>query len=432
MATPTLAEVKAQWNAAVDILESNRAYFDGTMVADLDTMEQALEGDYTPLGLAQWGADVRGLASSMVSRQSARQALIPCVREYGKLIQSDLRNPDAIFQDICRYMRANSLTVNSRGITYNSFSAGGGNTGDGTWQRLTVDEYGDNLEAVTIELKTIRCVQDGNLGANRHEEAFDLYGVEGPKDWLDIANAGTGRRLRNVRAVHAGSGSWGSRLVNSSFTNYTSGGTVTTLYRGWTIHGSTSNFGTDTTNYYRGHPGDGDAPRSLIFTGNDKITQKLSVSGTRLRRDIPMYCRVMYNRQVGSGDGTLTLRCGSASANVSLVAQTGWNELKIAVGTSCWPANFYEDEIDIEIELSSNTTGSVRVQDVIFAPWTFWDGAWVIGIGGAVPFVLEDVFTSTDSGGTAASAKVQYYNWLAGFGYMPSVANGSETWSDPS
>lgn len=431
MASPALSEIQSQWQKTVDILETERAHFDGTLVADIDTLQQAYEGDYTPQGLEAWVRDVRGFASSIVHRNSARKAMIPLVYEMGKLIGSPYRDPRLIWSDIYDYYHANSLAVKSRSISYDT-PAAGSNTGNGTVQRLTVDENGYNLEAEFIELKTLECIRDQVTGANRHAEIFRLYGVEPAIDGLDLANAGSGRVSGGFYAKHAGSGEGGSLLLNSSFTTYVSGGSVTTLYRGWTIAGSTSNIGTDTTNYYRGHPGDGDAPRSIVFNDNETITQKLSVSGRRIDPTKPYYLRVMFNRAVGSCDGTLTIALGSVTANVVLSAQTGWNELKIAIGTGNWPANFYEDQLDVSIALSGRSSGTLLVDDAILTQFDQWDGTYFINLGGSTPYERGDVHTWTDTGGAAADAKIQYYAWLAGFGYMPSASAASDiTFADP-
>jgi hypothetical protein len=69
---------------------------------------------------------------------------------------------------------ANTLSVESRAITYDtSATAGAGNVGNGVCSRLTVDEFGYNLEACTVEKKTLRCRADQNSGAKEFAEEFE-------------------------------------------------------------------------------------------------------------------------------------------------------------------------------------------------------------------------------------------------------------------
>jgi hypothetical protein len=431
MASPSRVEIETQWKNAVDVIETARAFLDGTLLTDWDTLEQSVEGDFTPRGITTWAAANRANASVMIDAFAARTMLEPLIYEYGKFISSDFRNAGAIWGDVYRYMHDNSLSVNSRDIVFASMAAGGSNVGDGTLRRLNVDENGYSMEACHIELKTARCVQDGNTGTNRHAENFDLYGINAPKDGIARLSAGSGRRLVGMRAKHAGGGPGGSRLLNSSFTTYNASGTVTTKFRGWTITNAVGNVTEDTTNFYRGHPGDGDVTRALQFSANEKLVQKIKTAGIRLNPNLPYFLRVMFNRAVGSGTGTLTIRCGTNTASVVLAAQTGWNELALTIDANLWPINFYEDDLDIEIEISG-MTGTVLIDDVWFGPWDFFDGGFWLLFGGATPFAIEDVFTGTDTGGNpGTTGKLQYYNWLSGFGYLPSATAAGETWTDP-
>ena len=428
MASPSRTEIETQWQNAVKVIEDTRADLDADLVSNIDSLEQDLEGDYTPRGLVNWAAQMRSGASALVDGFASRIMLEPLIYEYGKLINSDARAVAGIMPDIYRYMHDNSLTVNSRDITYATPSYSG--TGNGSLRRLTVDENAYDLENCHVELKTARCMQDQLTGADKHAERFDLFGINAPKDGLDRTNHGSGRRLQGMEAKHAGGGAGGSRLLNSSFTVYNASGTVTTMYRGWTLSTTTS-IGEDTSNTYRGHPGDGDVQRAIQIGGAVTLTQTLRSIGVRVNPNLPYFGRVMYNRQVGSGAGTLTIRMGAQSNSVVLSAQTGWNELAIAVDENLWPINWYEDDADFQLEWT-HTSGTVLLDDVWFGPWDFFDGTYWLLMGGSTPFKLDGEFTMTDTGGAPATAKIQYYNWLAGVGYMPSATGGAETWADPS
>ena len=82
----------------------------------------------------------------------------------------------------------------------------------------------------------------------------------------------------------------------------------------------------------------------------------------------------------------------------------------------------------ITIELASNTTGDLLVDDFLLGPMTRVDGAWVAIVGGATPFVLRDVFTVTDTSTDTGIIQTQFAKSL-GY-YLPHLSS-SNTWADP-
>jgi len=125
-------------------------------------------------------------------------------------------------------------------------------------------------------------------------------------------------------------------------------------------------------------------------------------------------------------------RCGSNSKAVALSAQTGWNELILDFDENLWFRNFNEDPMDVEIELASNTTGYVLVDDAIFAPLDLIDGTYWFLRGNNTShtsWLVDDVFEFTDTGGAPATGKLQWWLYVAGLGYLPS--SGTPTLADP-
>jgi hypothetical protein len=57
------------------------------------------------------------------------------------------------------------------------------------------------------------------------------------------------------------------------------------------------------------------------------------------------------------------------------------------------------------------------------------DGCYYAVVGGSTPFLKEDVFTFTDTGGT--SAIINYWLWRAFGRFLPHNASAGETWADP-
>lgn len=451
--TPTEVEIIAQWKAAVDILETFRAHVDDTHAAAAgkwDVLLQALEGSYTPAELADWANTFRAGCSDLMSQGIAARALTPILFEWAARIDSDAtgvqgfgtgkRSVGELFRMLYDWFVAKSYVIESRNITYGTPAVTG--TGDGALSRLTVDENGFNLEGCTVEKKLFKCVADQNTGVDEHAEVFEVIGEAASFDSVLRPSHGSGSSANTtIVSLNAGSGSGGSLLTNSSFSSYDSG--ASPKFTGWTESAAPSgSLDQDTTNYYRSHPG-AQTNASLEITGGlGVVTLKQTLSSMRVRRldpDKPYQFRVMVNPTVGSAlGGTFTIRCGSNSKDLAIASMTsGWNEVILDFDANLWPRSFNGASFDVEIEWNaSSTSGTLLVDDAIFAPLDQIDGTyWFLRGNDAThaSWLLDDKIVVTDSGGAPATAKLQYWFGVAGFGYLPSnvTPTGSPDLSDP-
>lgn len=440
--SPTEAEIQTQWKNGVAMLESIRNYADGTVAAAsglLDTIEQAVEGEYLPVYLPQVTRQIRAGFSSMLDPQVARSIIEPVLFEYGPKLTAGLGGNYSTSQQLARalyeYYAAGSVSVKSRAISYGSASAGGSNVGNYSVSRLTVDENGYNLEACTVETKVLRCRQDRNTGAQQNAEVFEVMGAPRSQDNLLRSSYGSGDTRATIIAMHAGSSTGGSLLNNSTFSAYSS--TSSPKFSQWTETAGGAQLSQDTTNYYRSAPGS-TTDASLKMTGGGgtvTITQTLDqMRAQSLDFTRPYLFRVMLNKTIGTASGgTVTITCGSKTASISIASLgSGWQELIIAIGQNCWPKQFNQNGFSIAISWTSSSSGYLLVDDAIFAPWTFVDGTyWSIRPNGTsvTNCLVDDKYTVADTGGAPSSAKLQYYFWLAGLGYLPS--SGTPTISDP-
>jgi len=429
--SPSESEIRTQWTNAVAVLEGGRNYADGTALGLLDTVEQALEGDYLPGSHALAAADYRAALSSLVSASRAQQWLIPVLYEYGKAIRSPYTDASRLMRALYDWFVTNTLTVKGRAITFDtSATAGGSNVGNGSVLRLSTDENGFPLQAVTVETKRLTCRSDRNSGASAHAEQFEIYGQEAGQDGLARASRGSGMNARTfLRSHHAGSGAGGSLLRNSSFSTYDS--TATNVFSGWTVTGTAPT--QDIVNFYRSHP-NADVDGSLKMTAACKIVQGTDEWRTsRLDPDRPYFLRVMVNKSVGSGlGGTVYLRLGSKSASVNVSAlSAGWNELYLSIGQDAWYSRFNENGLDVEIEWGNTpTSGYLLFDDVLFAPFDLVDGSYWFMEGGTTPWLVNDYLDFTDTGGAPTTSKIGWWLWVAGLGYLPSTT-GSPSVTEP-
>lgn len=426
MATPTETEVQGQINKLVLLLnEADKWNRSNTknVLSMYDDWADGLEGDF----VISSGAGVdrfRSLASAAVSPEVARAMLDPYLREYAKVKGFPETDALQILDRLLVNFAEGSGRVTTRGFTYGTPSNGGSNVGDGVLHRVTVDRYGQNIEACTPEVKSLRCVADRYSGAQVHQERFEIRGADVPRDFVSGI---VGPDRSGVLAALSSDDSL--RIVqNPSFRDYSGTAPDITAITGWTVTTSINNFAIVTSDYYRAATHEGSAPSCVRFETNDKLTQALSVVRPTLDPLVPYYAQIAFKRE-SSCDGTLTLRVGSNSKSVALSAQSGWTVLKLDLDESLFLRGFNATTLDVEIELASNTTGDLLVDDLVIAPMTRFDGTWWALLGGATPWLINDTITATDS---ATDSILQKWIWRIWNRYLPSSSGGGVTWAEPS
>jgi hypothetical protein len=386
----------------------------------VDTLELALKGDYK-VDIAAGANAIRAQLAGAITSGAIQGMLGPILLTWAKFVSSEAAPVDiaGVIDIVYARMVASADRVLYRNFTRGAVTASGSPAGTGTIYRLNVDENNLPLEASFAEVKTLRCVRDANSGADKHEEVFRIQGAAPAKDVLDLSSGGSGLD-RELRAQSARD----SLLQNPSFEN----GSLSTALTGWSWNGTVStDLELDTTNYYRDYIGE-TTPASLKLKANGILSQALSVKRTRLNPLKPYYLQLAYNRQVGAGDGTLRIRLGAQTVTVALVAQTGWNILKIPVDYKLWYKSLAEQSMDITVELASRTTGYVEVDDVLLLEWVPIDGGWWLAVGGATPWLRDDLYTATDT--EAGGGKIQAV-MHRGFGRSLPAAAAAVTFSDP-
>lgn len=443
--TPTEAELQTMLTNVVDYLESTRNFIDGTVAGASglwDVIEQSVEGRNTATAIPAALVRNRSAMSSLLAPPNAAALLLPIFRDYADILAADATNglgaglegTQELLQAIYDFWVANSDTVETRAITFDTTAtAGGGNVGNGTMSRLTVDARAFDIESVHVERKDFRCIADQNSRTLPQAEIFEFIGEPQGFDQILVGSFGSGERGRATLVnSNAGTGQGGSILSNASFQTYSA--SATPRFSNWTLASGTTPT-QDTTNFYQPLPNATDGSgHAASFGAAGKITQSIRLQSRSRRLDpsTPYFCRLMYNRQVGSGAMTLTLRLGSQSASVVLSAQTGWNELAIALDENSWLENFQEADLDVEIEVSSYSSGSVLVDDVILVPMTRIDNTfWVLRHANTSPtnWLVDDTLRFTDTGGAPGTGKIQYWLWRAFGVYMPH--DGTPSISDP-
>jgi hypothetical protein len=433
MATlPSESQLQTVWSNLVAKFEAVRT-FALTNSPNYVTLDNSLSDSLYPdhaTAMTAAMAAARSRLNAMLGTPAAVSEFGPLLTTYARVLGVPEVNAQGIIDEIVRHFAANGYTVKSRGITFGSVSAGGSNVGTGTVHRLTVDEYGGNIEAVYAEAKTVRCIRDEHSGAQKHEEVFELRGTALLKDDLENTNSGFVGQARAMSGL-----STSAYLSNPSFDSI-SGGTdaAPTGITGWdadTIADFqvTRNAG----EYYRDYVG-ATSPGALMFEANNGIEQELSTRAVTWDPKVPLYCQCAVQR-VASCDGTLTLSLGGVSKAVTMSTLTNgaWNILRLDLDADAWYKNWNGETLKLRIALASRTTGTCNVDDVIFQPMTRFgsqvNGTWVAVVGSPTPFLRDDVFTFSDTDG--GTGKIQRWVFRAFGRYLPATS-ATPTWADPS
>lgn len=430
MASPSLAEIHAQFKAACNVLEKLHLFASQNspnLVGLEDTLAQAIEGDFTPDSLAAVRRVVRSSVSTALSPASIRAVLDPCFLEYAKYYKfpettvnlSLLRRLYQTFAET-----GTPITWQERNFTFGATTAGGSNVGDGLLNRNYTSAWNYEIEHGHASIKTATCINDIYSGATKHEEVFEFR--DDPA-YIDFCNRSGSGKVKTITALSARTSQ--RLLSNPSFNLFTSASGSSpytpTAITDWTVTTSLSNFALVTSDYYRDFEGE-TTPTCVRFLDNDGLTQAFTVRRATFDPWTPYYCQIAFKRE-SSCDGTLTITMGDQTTSVSLSAQSGWTVLRITLGQKNWLRQFNATTSVMKIALTSRTTGTLLVDDVILAPMTEFDGSWYALVGGATKFLRDDVFTVTDS----ISADAVVNKWVA-WGYDFSFpAASSPAQSDP-
>lgn len=420
MASPTRAEVEAQWVNMLALMTASKTCA-ASWVTSEDTFMQSLESDFA----ASLGASVgqaRSFLAALLSGGTSASLMQAHLQSYCRHVvnASNLSDAQAMCDRMYRYMVDNSLTVQSRNFTFGTPAAGGGNAGNGSYTRLNKDEYNFSIENQHVDAKTARCLFDQNTGTAVGEEIFEVYGQATGPDGLQVSGSGK-------RSLIAALSARNSVLSNTSFDQFSGTATVPTDITSWTssVAVQASNYQFDGTNYYRKFQGS--TPYALQMLVTATLTQKLSTYNTKLRADTPYLCQIAWNRAVGAATGTLQVNLGSINNSVVAAAQAGWQILTVpsAIGTNCWPKNFNQQDLQIQISWT-RTGGNLLIDEILLVPGVQFDGGWLWIIGGSTAFLKNDTWTYTDT--ATDPGLVNYWLWRGAGRYLPSTT-GAPSWS---
>jgi len=446
MTAPTEAQLRTQLQDIARIFDNYLSQ--QTVGADIDTADANVLNDFA--------AQHRGAMSAIETRagqvvQQFRGVLEVWAAAFCHHILGDPERTldpclDRIFLDWAT-RTPTPVTILTRGFTFATPAAAAGNVGTGVLRRLTVDEFGRDIEAAFAEAVRVRCVADQNLGATRYQELFEFKGANAPRSDLGYESAsgkGSGLVLRDgdaTRGVQASD----SIVSNAGFydvggaLNF-SGGLYTLIasdvIRSWAVDDVTK-ITLNRNTVYRSPQGVAN-PHSLQLDDNVTLTQTFLDANVQLGTGVPYYRAIAVRRQV-SCDGTFTMKVGSKTTTqaVSSLTNDRWTLVEPAFDADLWPANFIESSAVVELKLASRTTGTLLITEFIFSSLAQFAGLWYMlqSLGndagsGVADWQLDDEYTFTDS--LTPDSKIQKMLALVAARYLPhTVAGTPPTISDP-
>ncbi len=425
MANPTEATIQDQIGERILLLEILRKTTTDNAQNILDQEDvavQNMEGDYEDDSIAGMSS-FRSLVSSAIAASVGRAMLDPKLLDYAKVLGLAERDPFRIIFEINKHFAATAQSVQTRNFTYGAPVLGGSNVGNGTLHRITTDRFGNDLEAVTAEIKEFVCTNDQGSGANEGAEQFRVQGEAGSRDNID-RESGSGATA-DLNAIVSDGGEF---LRNASFSSATGTGLAADFeLTNWDIDDPTQ-LQIDEVNFYRPGSSQDFDPASLEMHGNVIISQPV----TNIDPDKPIIGLIAFNASVGSAVGDLKIRLGQISKTVVAVGgfSPGWNVFRfILVASEAWALNITADDMKLEVEFVA-TSGVLRVDDVILANLAgegLIDGTYWGIVGGDVPFLIDDQITVTDT--LSVLAILQVWFWRIYARHLRS--SGSPTWVDP-
>ena len=393
MATRTLLEMTNALREIGELINDTLVHAEAVFVVNYDAAvaQPGFQTDF-PATMLQGVDFVRNLVQAGFRRNAIRQAFGQWLFNFTHhVVLSPERDFDRAFTRTYDYFADNAVTLQSRVVVYNVVAAGGGNNGNHTVHRLTVDERGFALEAVHVDTYTLEIEQDATTGANLYEERFIIRGRNAGRDSLQVGASGL---RRTDRLMHGGrkNNQVGSRLLNPSFnqgtyaTNPTAGSPqVPTAITDWTVGNLASVQGNVDQIYRRGVIGQS-TQRSLRMTAATTLSQALGQVAVRWNRARPAYLEIPVRRE-NAADGTLTITLGSKSQAFTVTGLTDntattdqFNVVRLDFDLDLWYRNWKTANATVTIAWTGRTVGELVFDDVLLNEWKFFDGTFYMPV----------------------------------------------------
>ncbi len=356
-----------------------------------------------------------------------------------------------------QYMTDNSKTILDGGIDKDTdTSISGTSAGSGDCVMTSTDVQSDKIDVGHQETLSLVCTKDFSQGATAGAEEFEIRGEDnaGKRPWEEGGSGTNGASYDypygNVRAdfgadqLRAVSGevlsaigpsaSAGNLITNGDFEQAISG-TGASKIPNWTINSGDSDLAQETTDPMNG-------TYSIDATADFEMDHFFTQG--RLKPRTAYGIAIKLERQ-SSADGTLTVKImdndeGTTHATLTQNVASLSNDTPTLVTIDPFIIPDNAEDLKVQVELASNTTGTLHIDDVMCGPATLIDGYLICIFDGTYQdtngyaqgrFKNGDQWDIVTAAGTAGEGEIQNYFFNRPWGrYMPSAE--APTWADPS
>lgn len=387
--------------------------------------------------------------------EAGRQLCIAAYPALGRLGSSpDLGNNNLNLDYFQKYCVDNSKEIEKRGFTKDSATTVSG-SGSGKATISSSDLNSDIIDVGHVEDMTLRCDKDYSEGARAGAEEFTILGeFGGTYGWEEGGTANDGRSYDypygqvdvdfgagQKRAVSGqriksigGSTAAGNLVRNGDFESPISG-TGSTKLPQWTINSGDSDLSQETSDPLFG-------TYSLLAAGDFEMDHFFSQGRLKPRA---FYSISVKLERKSSCDGTLTVKVMDSDEGTTHGTLTqDLTSLSNDTPTLVQPVHFAvpdsAEDLKVQVELASNTTGTVKIDDVVVGPTTLVDG-YLISIHDGTTldssgyaqgrYKNGDVFTIQTSDTGAGLIQKFFFNIPSGR-YIRSATSPTTNWEDPS
>ena len=433
-----------------------QSYAGATFVSDFDTISDAIKaGDDAPEDQALYdalSAVQSSLGAAWTSFIALAQSSAPTLGRLG--VSPNLSDPRLDIDYFRQYMTNNAKTFLDGAINKDTATViSGVSAGDGACVMSSLDPNGDKLDIGHLEDMRLVCIQDYSQGAAAGTEVFQIRGEDntGKRPWEEGGSGTNGasydypygnvladfsseqQRARSGGTITSISSSNGNFVLNGNFENPITG-TGATKLPDWTINAGDTAITQETADPLLG-------VYSLLGDANFQMDSFFNQGSLRPRAGYGLAVKL---ERKNSADGTFTIKImdsdeGTTHATLTVVLTTLSNDTPTLVVLDPFIIPSNAEDLKVQIQLASNTTGEIKFDDVICGMATLIDGYLIAIIDGTTldansyavgRFKNGDEFLIQTSAGTAGEGEIQHYFFNRSFSrYMPSAE--APTWADP-
>jgi len=445
------------------LMVNYQAYASGNFLTDFDDVSDAIDaGDDAPEDQTIYTA-LNNVQNAMGSVWSAMLELArSAAPALGRLASCpNLNDPQLCLDYFVQYMVDNSETILDGGIEKDtSTSITGTSAGAGACKMLSTDINSNKIDVGHTEDLTLFCIRDYSQGSTAGAELFEIRGEDnsGKRPWEEGGSGTNGASYDypygNVRAdfgpdirravsgaslaAIGPSSSAGNLISNGDFESAISG-TGSTKLPSWTISSGDTAVSQITAATSSNEAING----TYSIEVNDNFKMDHFFSQGRLKPRTAYGLAVKLTRKT-SADGTLTVKImdadeGTTHATLTQAVGSLSNDTVTLVSINPFLIPDNAEDLKVQVQLASNTTGELIIDDVMCGPATLVDGYFLAIYDGTYlntsgyaqgRFKNGDQFVIQTTAGTAGEGEIQEYFVNRPWGrYFPS--DESPTWADP-